>query len=133
MNGHQKPRKIVNAIALLAVAAAVALLSYWMYSPAYYASQIELRDSRDRVRALLGEPAAVFLSTDQLRRSSLRSGSYVFKSVDGYKADGVGEAEIEAHELPAFQDRAEWFPYGSAGHLVYFDVEGVSHVFRGGT
>jgi hypothetical protein len=99
---------------------------YLLRAPIRNAAKIEPGDTAERVHELLGEPNAVFHSTAELRASYLGPMSYVF-------TDRAGHTGIPVEQLPPVATRAEWFEYASAGHLVYYDDNGVTDVLWGGT
>jgi hypothetical protein len=99
---------------------------YLIRTPIRNASKIKPGDSAAQVHELLGEPDEVFATTEQLRTSYLGPMSYVFTERDG-------RSGIALDDLPPVVTRAEWFEYGSAGHLVYYNEQGVVDVLWGGT
>ena len=109
-------RSLAAVTFLLCLAAAI----YLVRTPLRNAAKIKVGDSETVVRSLLGEPDDVFETTEEFR-SSYRS--YEFKDVSGRPVE----------ELPPVDRRAEWFEFGSAGHLIYYDENGVTDVFWGGT
>jgi hypothetical protein len=119
------PRRRV-AVVTLTLCALAAVGIYVARSPFRNAAKIQRGDSASDVHKLLGEPEAVFKTTEELRSSYLRPMSYVF-------TDKSGRSGISVDELPSVVSHAEWFGYASAGHLVYYDDNGVTDVFWGGT
>ena len=70
----------------------------------------------------------MFESDADLRRSELGTNSFVFADT----TDAIPDVSVA--ELPVVTVRAEWFEYtATAGHLVYYNDEGVEVVFWGGT
>jgi hypothetical protein len=116
----------VGFVATIVTLASVAAAVYVLRAPLRNAAKIQRGDAAARVHGLMGEPDAVFLTTAELQSSILGPGSYVF-------ADRSGRSGIRLDELPPVVTRAEWFEYASAGHLVYYDENGVAEVFWGGT
>ena len=77
---------------------------------------------------LLGQPETTFESDAELRQSDLVPMSFVFTDTTNTTSD------VPVSQLPMVSNRAEWFPIGpTAGHLVYYDEDGVEIVFWGGT
>jgi hypothetical protein len=115
-------------LAFITAFALVATPLYILRAPIRSAAKIELGDNAAAVHGLLGEPDAVFETTAELQASSLVPMSYVFAERNSWR-------EVALHELPPVVTRAEWFEFdsGTAGHLVYFDENGVTNVFWGGT
>jgi hypothetical protein len=122
----QKRSRLPGLIALVAIFAVGAVAIYVIRAPMRYASRIKIGDSAARVHELLGEPDEVFETTEELQASYLEPMSYVF-------TDRSGRSDIPLDELPPIVTRAEWFEYGTAGHLVYFDGDRVTDVMWGGT
>ncbi len=122
---HKRP-SVGKVLLGFTIAATSLYWAYFLFSPTYFAAKIEAGDSAARVRQLLGEPALVFETTDELLNSSLRGMSYVF-------TNSRGRSGIPIDDLPPIAGSAEWYPYASAGHLVYFDENGVVAVYWGGT
>ena len=100
----------------------------YLRKPISDARQIQTGDSPDRVRELLGDPTTVFNSDAELRGSILRPMSFVFSDT----RDTVFDLPVS--KLPPVKKYAEWFEYTpTAGHLVYYDENGVETVYWGGT
>ena len=100
----------------------------YLRAPIRSARQIQQGDTVDRFHQLLGAPTTVFESDADLRRSELGTNSFVFADT----TDAI--PEVSVGELPVVTVRAEWFEYtATAGHLVYYNDEGVEVVFWGGT
>lgn len=121
MNPHRPIAVLILTVCLFSAAGILVLRS-----PIRTAAKIHPGDSASDVHKLLGKPEAIFKTTEELRSSYLRPMSYVF-------TERSGGAEILIDELPAVVGRAEWFGYSSAGHLVYYNDNGVTEVFWGGT
>ena len=114
-------------IAFVVVAVLVSVACYLTKS-VRGARKIQTGDSSARVRELLGSPTEVFYSDAEMRTSILGPMSYVFSDVNGKIS------EVPVSKLPVVAARAEWFEYTpTAGHLVYYDEQGVQVVFWGGT
>jgi hypothetical protein len=113
-------------IAIVAIFVVGAVAIYVIRAPIRHASRIKFGDSAARVHELLGEPDEVFDTTEELQDSYLDPMSYVF-------TNRAGRSGIPVDELPPIVTRAEWFEYGTAGHLVYFDGDRVTDVLWGGT
>jgi hypothetical protein len=97
--------------------------------PQINGGRIGVGDSRARVIRLLGEPELVFTPEAPVGVDSYLT-SYVFHRLDD-KDDKEGT--IQPRLLPSVQGEALWFPYASAGHLVYFEEGKVTAVYWGGT
>jgi hypothetical protein len=115
--------EVAIVVAMIAV-----MVAAWVFvrAPIRNASKIAPGDSPEMVHKLLGNPDLVFNTTDELRASDLGPMDYVF-------TDRSGRSGISVDQLPPVDSRAEWFGYASAGHLVYYDDDGVVAVFWGGT
>ncbi|MFT7631886.1 MAG: hypothetical protein ACI87E_002926, partial [Mariniblastus sp.] len=115
---------------LIATVVVAVLISTILYvrKPIRDARKIRLGDSAQRVHQLLGPPGTAFESDAELRQSDLVPMSFVFTDTTNTMSD------VLASQLPMVNYRAEWFPMGStAGHLVYYNKDGVEIVFWGGT
>ena len=115
---------------LLATVVVAALLTAFLYlrKPIRDAKKIKPGDSAQRVHQLLGSPKTVFETDAELRQSELSPMSFVFKDTGNTMSD------VPVSRLPVVNNHAEWFPIGpTAGHLVYYNDEGVEIVFLGGT
>ena len=114
----------------IATVVAAVLISCFLYvlRPIRNARKIRLGDSAQRVHQLLGQPETTFESDAELRQSDLVPMSFVFTDTTNTTSD------VPVSQLPMVSNRAEWFPIGpTAGHLVYYDEDGVEIVFWGGT
>ena len=115
---------------LIATVVVAVLLSTILYvqKPIRDAQKIRLGDSAQRVHQLLGPPENAFESDAELRQSDLVPMSFVFTDTTNTMSD------VPVSQLPMVSYRAEWFPMGpTAGHLVYYNDDGVEIVFWGGT
>ena len=121
---HSITALLVAATLFVGVFAAV----HYLRSPIRDAMQIQQGDTVDRVHQLLGAPTTVFETDADLRRSELGPMSFVFTDTGNTMSD------VPVTKLPVVNGRAEWFEYTTtAGHLVYYNEEGVEVVFWGGT
>lgn len=121
-----------HSITALLVAATLFVVVFavvhYLRKPIRGAKQIQQGDTIDRVHQLLGAPTTVFETDADLRRSELGTNSFVFADT----TDTVPEVSVA--ELPVVTGRAEWFEYtATAGHLVYYNDDGVEVVFWGST
>ncbi|MDC0294383.1 hypothetical protein OAU26_08930 [Mariniblastus sp.] len=115
---------------LIATVVIAVLISWFLYvqRPIRNARKIRPGDSVQRVYQLLGQPESTFESDAELRQSDLVPMSFVFTDTTNTTSD------VAVSQLPMVSNRAEWFPIGpTAGHLVYYDEDGVEIVFWGGT
>jgi hypothetical protein len=117
----QKRSQWPGIIAFAAIFAVGVTGIYFIRAPILYASRIKVGDSAARVHELPGEPDEVFETTAELQGSYLDPMSYVF-------TDRSGRSDIPVDELPPIVTRAEWFEFGTAGHLVYFDGDRLTDV-----
>jgi hypothetical protein len=113
-------------VVLMASFAIVAAVVYVVQAPIRNASRIKVGDDAARVHRLLGPPEAIFETTAELKESYLGPMSFVF-------SDDIGGSGMKLDDLPPVAARVEWFEYESAGHLVYYDENGVTRVLWGGT
>ena len=114
-------------IATTVVAAMIWSISY-LRKPIRDARKIKPGDSTQRVHELMGSPGIVFETDAELRQSDLAPMSFVFTDTGNTMSD------VTVSQLPVVNNRAEWFPMGpTAGHLVYYNDDGVQIVFWGGT
>ena len=114
-------------IATVVVAVLISCILY-LQRPIRNARKIRPGDSPQRVHRLLGQPETTFKSDAELRQSDLVPMSFVFTDTTNTMSD------VPVSQLPMVSNRAEWFPMGpTAGHLVYYDEDGVEVVFWGGT
>ena len=100
---------------------------YLLRKPQVNAKHIRIGDSIERVHQIMGSPTEVYYSTAELRGSILYPMSYVFRDLAG------NQTGIPANELPDVKIRVEWFEWLSAGTLVYYDENGVTEIYWGGT
>ena len=86
--------------------------------------RIQLGDSSEQVHVVLGVPTIVFNSDAELRASKLTPKYFAFSVVRNSQFDWP------VSKLPAVKHRAEWHQFlPTAGHLVYYDVNGVEVVY----
>ncbi len=114
------PSPWVTTTAALALCALLVLAWYFARTPIRNAAKIQPGDTSAVVHGLLGSPDRTFDTVHEVQASYR---SYVFKD----------QSRRTLAELPSVDNRAECFEFGSAVHIVYYDEDGVTEVYWGGT